>query len=183
MPRGEPSAKRIAVKDLKPLAGLRVRFVGEQVDPYRVKEGTVDLPAWETSYIKFGASSFSPSKNEYFSFSDSLDAEPEELAGRIRDLSAVCLIMTHDDMELGLAVTDAALENYEWSIAEAFTRLGMLPPATQLRLPSSWDFPRGRKRRKYLIAAFREGINREIRDYGQRFSRTLQILDEKESLL
>lgn len=173
----EPS--RVPIEELDVRAGRMVRFVGEFSNPYDVASGKEVLPDWRSECIAFGRGK-APAENYYFSFSDESELEWDEMAALIEDLP-VCLVMQGCEREMGLSPTtsmDEWMSGWEWSIAEAFTRLGMLPPVTEISLPKKLDFPRSAELVLYLASAYREGVRREIEGYPQRFSKTLELLEE-----
>ncbi|MEU0214988.1 hypothetical protein ABZ281_07605 [Streptomyces sp. NPDC006265] len=154
-----PEPDRIPVEELKGLAGRHVHFVGEFDDPWDVYTHEVALNDWRQHYTNFSRDK-QPVENSYFSISDALDIEWDEAAELIADLP-VCFVMT-GDMELGLCPTSRDA-GWQWSLIEAFTRLGVLPPTNDLYLPDRMDIPRSPELIRYLMAAFRAGVAHEVK--------------------
>ncbi|WP_063729027.1 hypothetical protein [Streptomyces sp. RTd22] len=172
----------VPVEELECRAGRHVRFVGEFLDPYEIASGKEVLPDWRDAYFVIGDKSKAPAENSYFYISDETDLEWEEAAALIEDLP-VCLVITHGDMEMGLCPTSIRETGWQWSIVEAYTRLGSLPPVEELYLPERLDLPRSAARVQYLTSAFREGVRREIENYPKRFAKTLELLDRNEKIV
>ncbi|MGD6750396.1 hypothetical protein [Streptomyces sp. BH105] len=166
---------RIPVAELKGLAGRHVHFVGEFDDPWDIATRRVLLNDWRERYTVFGSSGKTPAENSYFSFSELLDMEIgwPEMAERIEDLS-VCVVLS-GDMELGLCPTDLDT-GWQWSLIEAFTRLGMLPPTDELYLPERMDIRRDPELIRYLMAAFRAGVAYEVQNKQYLASQTERYL-------
>jgi hypothetical protein len=153
-----PEPERVPVEMLQGLAGRHVHFVGEFEDPWDIYTHVVTLNDWRQHYTNFSRDK-RPVENSYFSISDTLDIEWDEAAELIADLP-VCFVMA-GDMELGLCPTSRD-EGWQWSLIEAFTRLGALPPTNELYLPDRMDIPRSPELIRYLLDAFRAGVAHEV---------------------
>ncbi|MFC4507050.1 MULTISPECIES: hypothetical protein [Streptomyces] len=155
-----PEPKRIPVEDLKDLAGRHVHFVGEFDDPWDIATGDVELKNPAEAYMVIDGNGKAPVDNSYFSFSWEVELEMEEMAKVISDLP-VCLVVTHADMETGLCPTEKA-PGWQWSVVEAFTRLGILPPTNEMHLSDEMDISRSPELITYLVSAFRKGVERSV---------------------
>ncbi|MGW1157816.1 hypothetical protein ACWD48_06220 [Streptomyces sp. NPDC002519] len=96
---------------------------------------------------------------EFFYYSLTLHLDPDQAAAAIADLP-VALILT-GDMEHGLMPTST--DTTCWHIAEAFCRLRILPPATELHpnpVTAPADFTADRKR--YLLDALIHSRSNDI---------------------
>jgi hypothetical protein len=171
--RSEPS--RIPIEELQGLAGRHVHFVGEFDDPWAVYTHTVDLHDWREHYTRFGKTDKVPIENSYFSVSELLDIEWNEMAERVDDLP-VCVVMS-GDLEMGLCPTSLE-EGWQWSLIEAFTRLGVLPPTNDLYLSERMDLPRSPELVRYLLEAFRAGVAHEVRVKQSLAANTGEYLDK-----
>jgi hypothetical protein len=170
-----PEPGRIPVEELQGFAGRQVHFVGEFEDPWAVYTHTVDLHDWREHYTRFGKTDKVPVENSYFSVSDMLDIEWNEMAERVDDLP-VCVVMS-GDMEMGLCPTSLE-EGWQWSLVEAFTRLGVLPPTNDLYLSERMDLPRSPELVRYLLEAFRAGVAHEVRVKQSLAANTGEYLDK-----
>ncbi|MFF7750401.1 hypothetical protein ACFZCP_14250 [Streptomyces sp. NPDC007971] len=158
-----PEPERTPVTELKPLAGRHVHFVGEFDDPWDIATGEVELRNPAEEYMVIGNDGNGPMDNSYFSFSWETEMELEEMAEAISDLP-VCLVMTHADMETGLCPTEKSA-GWGWSLVEAFTRLGMVPPVEDYSLSEVLDIPRSPELVAYLVDAYRVGVERSVTDF------------------
>ncbi|MFC8428578.1 hypothetical protein [Streptomyces sp. NPDC057253] len=170
-----PEPDRIPVETLQALAGRQVHFVGEFEDPWDVYTRKVFLNDWREHYTRFGRKDKAPVENSYFGMSEAFDIEWPEAAEIIDDLP-VCFVMA-GDMELGLCPTSKA-EGWQWSLIEAFTRLGMLPPSNDLYLPDRMDLPRSPELVRYLLEAFRASVAHEVRVKQDLAVNTNEYLDK-----
>jgi hypothetical protein len=173
-----PEPDRIPVEELKPLAGRHVHFVGEFDDPWDIATGVVTLPDWRERFTNFSSKDKSPAENSYFSFGDGIEMEWDEMAEAISDLP-VCLVMA-DEMEMGICPT-SKVEGWQWSLIEAFTRLGMLPPTNELYLPDRMDVPRSPELVQYLLDAFRAGVAHEVKAKQDLAANTAEYLAKIEA--
>ncbi|MEW1675506.1 hypothetical protein AB0O47_20000 [Streptomyces noursei] len=152
-----PEPERIRVGELKSMAGARVRFVGEYDDPCEIAKGKLTLPDWQEAYVVYGGGL--PAENAYFCFFDEVMERfdrPQEAAQLLVDLP-VCLVQTRADLEYGICPTSLD-RGWQWSVAEAFTRLGILPPVDEMSLPDKSDVRRSPELVRYLVEAFEAGI-------------------------
>ncbi|MFE7778428.1 hypothetical protein ACFU5O_31995 [Streptomyces sp. NPDC057445] len=136
----------------------RARISGEEVDPCDVQAGRTQVAAWHSAHIAHGGKL--PARNEYFGLpEDLLDPDDDTALGRavaaISHLPVVFLTGLYEG-EQGLSRTrdDYWGREDDWSIIEAYVRLGILPPARLLSLPIKSDLPRSPKLTAYLMAAY-----------------------------
>ncbi|MFK0015698.1 hypothetical protein [Streptomyces sp. NPDC091027] len=155
-----PEPGRVPVEELQGLAGRQVHFVGEFEDPWDLFTHKVVLNDWREHYTSFNSGK-SPAENSYFGISEAFDVEWDEAAMRIDDLP-VCFVMA-GDMELGLCPTSME-KGWQWSLVEAFTRLGVLPPTSEMYLPDEMDIPRSAELTRYLLDAFTAGVAHEVKE-------------------
>ncbi|MET9119888.1 hypothetical protein [Streptomyces sp. NPDC004528] len=106
--------------------------------------------------ITFGAAGKTVKGDQVDYYSLSLSMESDEAAELISDLP-VALICTMD-MEMGLVSLDMAdrgtYQHSGWNIADAFCRLGILPPATEIYLSAPEDgLSLSPERQRYILDA------------------------------
>lgn len=107
------------------------------------------------------------------------DMDPGEAAEAIADLP-LCLVNFEDesnDEAWALALTGGGMD-LTWSIAEAFMRLGYLPPAAYCKLPDYWGDTLTR-RRKWILA----GCARSLRIVRDRVTYRLRDLKHTREFL
>ena len=90
-----------------------------------------------------------PMMNYYWPFDELTDFDPDEAAKKIVDLP-LCVVQI-DEETYGLALTGDGMD-LSWEIAEAFTRIDLLPPP--LRLPVMAD-KKLNERTRYIVTAMR----------------------------
>lgn len=112
-----------------------------------------------------------PVMNYYYSLPDLNRVGDEyEAASRIADLP-LCVV-TFEDGSHALALTGGGMD-FSWEIAEAFTRLGFLPPLHFCDLPRMAGYPRTDEHRHTIAACKRSA---EVARY--RAARVLESLNE-----
>ncbi|MFI5864757.1 hypothetical protein [Streptomyces sp. NPDC051546] len=143
-----------------------VRISGEHTDPCEVQAGTETVADWRTAYTPHGGKD--PIENAYFGLPEDLfdpddDGALERAADAIAHLPVVLLSGLYDEMEDGLARTEAQHRRGadRWSLIEAYVRLGLVPPANVLYLPQTPDPARPERLTAYLIAAYLFGACRQ----------------------
>ena len=138
----------------------QARISGEHTDPCDVQNGTVMVPDWRTACTAHGGKD--PVANEYFGLpEDWIDPDDDSAFDRAVDaiahLPVVLLSDLDNGMEEGLARTQPWYQGGgedQWSLIEAYVRLGMVPPASILSLPHTPDPTRSDRLTAYLIAAY-----------------------------
>lgn len=170
-----PEPERTPVSELKPLAGRHVHFVGEFDDPWDIATGEVELTNPAEAYMVIGNDGDGPMDNSYFSFTWE-ELELEDMAQIIADLP-VCLVMTHADMETGLCPTEKG-DGWQWSLVEAFTRLGMVPPVEDYCLSNVLDIPRSPELVAYLVDAYRTGVEHSVESFRYMAEKKVEYLDK-----
>lgn len=78
------------------------------------------------------------------------DSFDESHAEKIADLP-LCIVRFEDDESYALALTGGGMD-LSWEIAEAFMRLGYLPPLAYCDLPNMAGMDTGDERHRWVIA-------------------------------
>jgi hypothetical protein len=128
------------------------------------------VPAESEYFVWFGPK---PGHIDDWYYSLALTHDEDVAAELIRDLP-VALILSGRDMEHGLVPlyeAGAPSGSQEWKLAEAFCRLGVLPPATELNLSRVEGLDMSEETQQYVVAAMlrawelhREFIDKQVED-------------------